>query len=141
MNKSFLLPILLFCFTLTGFSQENVKFMDFNYITPTSEQETLYQTTAPYVLLYFYNPECEDCTKIKKELAKNKELKKLIEKGIVKVLAILPDVEKEYWQDNQKFIPKTWQNCYIENDQPIIKTYLRTLPTFYLLDDWCNCAS
>lgn len=109
--------------------------MDFNYITTSLEEETLYNTKAPYILLYFYNPECEDCTKIKKELSKNKELKELIEKGVVEVLAILPDVDKEYWLDKKKFIPKTWKNCWIENDKPIIQNYLRTLPTFYVLDE------
>ncbi|MFV0599393.1 MAG: thioredoxin fold domain-containing protein [Bacteroidales bacterium] len=109
--------------------------MDFKYITTSLDEETLYNTKAPYILLYFYNPECEDCTKIKKELSKNKELKELIEKGVVEVLAILPDVDKEYWLDKKKFIPKTWKNCWIENDKLIIQNYLRTLPTFYVLDE------
>lgn len=130
--------VLMLCFSLLScgvFSQEKVKFMDFNYITTSLEEETLYNTKAPYILLYFYNPECEDCTKIKKELSKNKELKELIEKGVVEVLAILPDVDKEYWLDKKKFIPKTWKNCWIENDKPIIQNYLKTLPTFYVLDE------
>ena len=81
--------------------------MDFNYITTSLEEETLYNTKTPYILLYFYNPECEDCTKIKKELSKNKELKELIEKGVVEVLAILPDVDKEYWLDKKKLDRKS----------------------------------
>ncbi|MDD3286056.1 MAG: hypothetical protein PHI14_01000 [Bacteroidales bacterium] len=135
MKRFFFLSLLIFCFSFSAFSQEKVKFMDFNYITTSLVEETLYNTKAPYILLYFYNPECEDCTKIKKELSKSKELKELIEKGVIEVLAILPDVEKEYWLDKKKFIPEKWKNCWIENDKPIIHTYLRTLPTFYLLDE------
>ena len=63
------------------------------------------------------------------------KLKELIEKGVVEVLAILPDVDKEYWLDKKKFILKTWKNCWIENDKPIIQNYLKTLPTFYVLDE------
>lgn len=135
MKRFFFLSLLILCFSFFAFSQEKVKFMDFNYITTSLEEETLYQNKSPFTLLYFYNPECEDCTKIKKELSKNKDLEELIEKGVVMVLAILPDVEKEYWLDKKKFIPKTWKNCWIENDKPVIQTYLRTLPTFYLLDE------
>lgn len=109
--------------------------MDFNYITTDSEEGTLYKINSSFTLLYFYSPECEDCTKVKKELSKNRDLKELIEKGVVEVMAILPDVEKEYWLDNKKFIPKAWKNCWIENDKPIIHAYLRTVPTFYLLDN------
>ena len=134
MTRALIFSYSFLFFSTFCFSQEKVKFMDFSFITISSEEETLYKTKAPYTLLYFYNPDCEDCTKIKKELSKSKELKKLIEKGDIIVLAILPDVEKEYWQDNKKFIPKEWKNCWIANDKLIIQTYLRTLPTFYLLD-------
>jgi len=53
---------------------------------------------------------------------------------LVTVLAILPDVKKEYWLENIKFIPKNWLNGWIENDKLIIKAYLKTVPTFFLLD-------
>ena len=58
----------------------------------------------------------------------------MIEKKMVTVLAILPDVKKEYWLENIKFIPNNWLNGWIENDQLIIKAYLKTVPTFFLLD-------
>lgn len=53
---------------------------------------------------------------------------------MVTVLAILPDVKKEYWLENSKFIPKNWLNGWIENDKLIIKAYLKTVPTVFLLD-------
>ena len=68
--------------------------MDFKYITTSLDEETLYNTKAPYILLYFYNPECEDCTKIKKELSKNKELKELIEKQNVVFEAYNPAINE-----------------------------------------------
>lgn len=134
MTRALILSFSFLFFSIFCFSQEKVKFLDFSFISTSLKEETLYETKASYTLLYFYNPDCEDCTKIKKKLSKSKELQELIERGDVVVLAILPDVEKEYWQDNKKFIPKMWKNCWIENDKQIIQTYLRTLPTFYLLD-------
>ena len=88
MARALILSYSLLFFSTFCFSQEKVKFMDFSFITISSEEETLYKTKAPYTLLYFYNPDCEDCTKIKKELSKSKELKKLIEKGDIIVIQL-----------------------------------------------------
>jgi len=143
MNKRImiLLGLLLFCFV--GFSQENkekeenkekIKFVDFNFITPNEELFSLSSINTDYTLIYFYNPECEVCSKIKTRLSKNEHLNFMIEKKMVTVLAILPDVKKEYWLENIKFIPNNWLNGWIENDKLIIKAYLKTVPTFFLLD-------
>ena len=76
--------------------------MDFNYITTSLEEETLYNTKAPYILLYFYNPECEDCTKIKKELSKNKELKEAEQKRIVELKKWDKKDKKTYYKQDLK---------------------------------------
>jgi thioredoxin-related protein len=139
-----LLGLLLFSFSL--FSQEkeekegkeeNIekhKFVDFDFITPNNEALSLSSINTDYTLIYFYNPECEVCSKIKKRLSTNEHLNLMIDKKLLTVLAILPDVKKEYWLENTKFIPKNWLNGWIENDKLIIKAYLKTVPTFFLLD-------
>lgn len=133
-----LLGLLIFSFTL--FSQEKeenkekIKFADFNFITPNEDILSLSNINTDYTLIYFYHPECEVCSKIKTRLSTNKNLNLMIENKLVTVLAILPDVKKEYWLENIKFIPKNWLNGWIENDKQIIKAYLKTVPTFYLLD-------
>lgn len=89
MNKRImiLLGLLLFCFV--GFSQENkekeenkekIKFVDFNFITPNEEVFSLSSINTDYTLIYFYNPECEVCSKIKTRLSTNKNLNLMIEK-------------------------------------------------------------
>lgn len=140
MSKRIMILLSLLIFSFTLFSQEKeenkekIKFVDFNFITPNEDILSLSSINTDYTLIYFYNPECEVCSKIKTRLSINKNLNLMIEKKMVTVLAILPDVKKEYWLENIKFIPKNWLNGWIENDKLIIKAYLKTVPTFFLLD-------
>jgi len=140
MTKRIIIQFVLLLFSFSSFSQEKeenkdkVKFVDFNFIIPSHEEFSLSGINTDYTLIYFYNPECEVCTKIKKRLSTNEHLNFMIEKKMVTILAILPDVKKEYWLQNTEFIPKNWVNGWIENDKLIIKAYLKTVPTFFLLD-------
>ena len=140
MLRTIILFLNLSFLSLIGFSQEKERFMDFSYITPQHSKqenkgkESLYDIKTDYIILYFYNPECEDCQKIKKKLIKNTNLNNLIEEKRITLLAVLPDVEKDYWLDNIDCVPQNWINAWNENDREIIKTYLHTVPTFFILD-------
>lgn len=138
MARTSILFLSLLLFSFFCFSQEKEKFMDFSFITPNQEKLNLSDIKTDYILLYFYSPECEDCTKIKRRLIKNENLNLLIGEKRITVLAILPDVEKEYWLDNLNFIPKNWLNGWNENDKTIISTYLKTVPTFFIIDKEMN---
>ena len=128
-------------FTLPCFSQckkeiqKNETFIDFSFITPDEKQLNLSDIQTDYILLYFYNPECEHCTEIKKKLSKNDKLNFMIGNNKLTIIAILPDVQKEYWLQNAEFIPKNWINGWCENDKLIIKAYLKKVPTFFFLDN------
>ncbi len=133
--KGLILLVFLAINSLFSYSQDRERFLDFNYITISDNKEyNLYSISTDYTLVYFYSPECEECTKLKKKLSKNKILNKLINEKRITILAILPDVEKEYWLDKAEFIPKNWINSWNQNDGIIIKTYLKTLPTLFILD-------
>lgn len=141
MNKRIMILLSLLLFSFVGFAQEEKEekierniFVDFDFITPKNEVLSLSSINTDYTLIYFYNPECEVCSKIKTRLSKDEHLNLMIEKKLVTILAILPDVKKEYWLENSKFIPENWLNGWIENDKLIIKAYLKTVPTVFLLD-------
>ncbi|MCK9163580.1 MAG: thioredoxin-like domain-containing protein [Bacteroidales bacterium] len=140
MLKAIILFLNLFFFSLIGLAQEKERFMDFSFITSqhsiieNKEKQSLYNIETDYTLLYFYNPECENCDKIKKKLIKNKSLNKLIKENKITLLAVVPDVEKEYWLDNLGCVPNNWINAWNKNDEKIISTYLHTVPTFFILD-------
>lgn len=133
--RGLILLVLLTSNSLFSFSQEKERFLNFNYITISDNNENnLYSINTDYTLVYFYSPECEECTKLKKKLSKNKYLNKLIHKRHVTLLAILPDAQKDYWLENSEFIPNNWINSWNKDDEIIIRTYLKTLPTLFLLD-------
>lgn len=134
MLRSIIIFINLVFFSFLGFSQDKERFMDFSYITPGEEKHNLYDIKTDYILLYFYSPVCEDCEKIKKKLINNQSLNSLIETKTITLLAVLPDVEKEYWLDNLECVPNNWINGWNENDREIITAYLHTVPTFFVLD-------
>lgn len=141
MKRRIYIFIYLIMLAISGFSQEKERnpeketFVDFSFITTNEDKLNLSDIPTNYILLYFYNPECDDCTEVKKKLSKNDKLNFMIENNKITILAILPDVKKEYWLQNAEFIPKNWINGWCENDKLIIKAYLKKVPTFFLLDN------
>lgn len=132
--RSILILINLLFLSLIGSGQEKEKFMDFSYISPDQKPSRLYDIDTEYTLIYFYSPECIDCDKIKEKLIDNKYLDKLLKEETLCLIAVLPDVDKEYWMDNLDCVPKDWINAWNENDREIVSTYLYTVPTFFVLD-------
>lgn len=114
--------------------QEEKKFMDFSFITTDDSTHNLSDYSSKYVLLYFYNPECNECNDLKKKISKDEKINQLIEEKQLIVIALVPEVKKEYWQFFSNKIPKNWVNGWKEDDDIIIKKYLKKVPTLFLLD-------
>ncbi|MDR0971019.1 MAG: redoxin domain-containing protein [Bacteroidales bacterium] len=134
MKNRVIILCLICLFSINLFSQNKETFLNITFLTSLDEEIRLSDIKTQYTIIYFYNPECENCTEIKKKLIKNKKLNKLIGDKTLTLIAILPDVEKQYWQKNFHFIPNNWINAWIENDKEIISKYLKTLPAFFVLD-------
>ena len=68
--KGLILLVFLAINSLFSYSQDRERFLDFNYITISDNKEyNLYSISTDYTLVYFYSPECEECTKLKKKLS------------------------------------------------------------------------
>jgi len=108
---------------------------DFDYITPNDETvHYLRQLKSPYILLFFNNPDCESCTKVKERLATSEIVNKMVDDGTLTVLAVYPYDYKSLWLRTEypdMMINGFNQSRRIEYDELYD---LPTLPVFYLLD-------
>ena len=109
---------------------------DFTYTTPEGEKKKLYDISANYTLLFFYNPECPACTEMKTALNHSERIQSKISRQRLKVLAIYTDKDATIWRKHLPENPAYWINARDENEYLWKnKIYdLRAIPTVYLLD-------
>lgn len=91
-------------------------------------------TSGAATILIFYDPDCEDCSAVINELEEDYLLKTRVEKGLIKLVAIYPDGDKEKWYSIRK-IPEGWTDGFdtgmiIEEDLYMISA----TPTIYFID-------
>lgn len=110
---------------------------DFTYYLPDGTCCTL--TTTPiknnYLLLLFYNPECESCHKVLLQMAADTALTEATRTGKLSVLAIYTEGNEEVWR---KALPDLPQNWIVGTDREAVKLGalydLKAMPSLYLLD-------
>ncbi len=106
---------------------------DLKMETITGEWVDLHEEEAPYMVLYFWEPNCGFC---KKATPKLKEIyNKYREKGL-KVFAVDTQGNKEEWK---KYVDENgldWINAWDPNNQTFFRTFydVYSTPTMYLLD-------
>jgi hypothetical protein len=112
------------------------KATDFRYTLITGIQGRLYNIKSSYVLIFFNNPDCEDCKNVKLQIASSNVILKLQKKGALKILSIFPDKDLKVWYDNQTYVPDGWISAYDKG--VVIETKelydLKAIPTLYLLN-------
>lgn len=110
---------------------------DFAYTLANGKSGKLSGIKADYTLIFFNDPECPDCKRIKGYISDSEVFRKLIYGGgnpNLKVLAIYPDEDIELWKTG--VYPKGWINGY---DKGMIITNenlyaVPAMPCLYLLD-------
>jgi peroxiredoxin len=112
------------------------KASDFTYTLASGKQGTLYALRSEWILLYFYDPACEDCHALMERLNGSKRLNRLIEAKRIRVLAVYPEDDTAVWIEQAEHVPRTWINGYDKG--AVIHTEglyrMTTLPALYLLD-------
>ncbi len=110
---------------------------DFKYTLKNGRTGTLHQVKAEYLLLFFSNPECQNCQEIIDALANLPEITQLIDQKRLVVLNIYPDADLSEWYGYLPNYPENWINGYdqdlILNMQTIYN--IRAIPSLYLLDN------
>ncbi|QQS95911.1 DUF5106 domain-containing protein [Sphingobacterium spiritivorum] len=97
----------------------------------------LEEIEAPFLLLMFYEPDCNSCKTIIENMKNMPELNELIDnKKLLKILAVYAIGNEDIWKDYFPQMPANWING-IDKNQFIINRNLYDLkasPTMYLLD-------
>lgn len=108
---------------------------DFDYITPNDKTaHSLKELKADYILVYFNNPDCESCERVKERLASNELINGMVNDGKLIVLGVYPYDDQKLWKKAKypKMMINGWnQSRNIEYGELYD---LPTLPCFYLLD-------
>lgn len=107
---------------------------DIDYETTDGSRHRMSEITTPYTLIYFNDPECFSCSKVKERLDTCTTLKNMVSDSILTVVGIYPYNNLEEWklEPMPEYLINGWDyEQKIEGEQ----TYdLMTMPLFYLLD-------
>lgn len=108
---------------------------DFNYVTPNDKAtHRLSELNADYILIYFNNPDCESCEKVKERLATSVIINNMVNDKRLIVLSIYPYKDGKLWKKTK--YPSMMINGWNQDGKiEYAELYdLPTLPCFYLLD-------
>lgn len=106
---------------------------DFSYTTADGSKKRLSALSGEYTLLFFYNPDCHDCARVKEYIAASQVLIPLIASARVKVLAVYTDEDVKLWRERLPLMPQGWEVGY-NTELLAEQTYdLRAIPCLYLL--------
>lgn len=109
---------------------------DFSYVTSDGTMHRLSELdSTAATLIYFNDPDCEACARVKARLDTCSALRKLVREGKISFLAIYPYAEGALWlqTDYPDYIINGWNKDQEIDEQ---QTYvLPSMPLFYLLDE------
>jgi hypothetical protein len=109
---------------------------DFTYTLASSRQGTLYAIRSEWLLLYFYDPTCEDCHALMNRLNDSEIIRGLIATKRMQVLAVYPEEDTVAWSEHAAHVPPAWINGYDRGAKIHTEGLyaIRSLPSLYLLD-------
>lgn len=109
---------------------------DFTYTLHDGRSGRMYAIEAEYLIIFINNPDCPACKEIREQIGASPMLSEMIERGIMKVLAIYPDEDITAWLNYRSNIPSSWINSYDKKlrlrDEELYD--LKAIPSLYLLD-------
>ncbi len=109
---------------------------DFTYTIQSGAQGRMHQIKSEILLLFFYNPGCADCRRVKEMLVASEAVDALHKAGRLKVLAVYPDEDLTEWKKYLSENPKWWISSYDKGAVVMSRNLydLKAIPTLYLLD-------
>jgi hypothetical protein len=109
---------------------------DFTYTRLNDQTGTLHAICTDYILLYFHDPECEECLALGRKLSASPVIGKGIEEKTLTVLSVYLQDEPERWKEHASAVPDTW--IYARDAGQVISMEgvynIKRFPTIYLLD-------
>lgn len=109
---------------------------DFGYVTPQGKAGRMSTIKADYTMLFFYDPDCANCREYEHVLSGIPAFLEMQGKGILRVLAVYPDGDRDEWLLNSSRMPRGWIVGWNKQGDIRSKTLyeIRATPTLYLLD-------
>ena len=109
---------------------------DFTYVTREGKRMNLRETkTNEFLLLLFYDPDCEHCQEVLPQVASSSVLNDMQNSGRLTILAVYADIDNELWQNTNAELPFSWIVGMDTGNISEKGLYsLRALPSLYLLD-------
>lgn len=106
---------------------------DFKLVDRKGNRRTLYGLESEYTVLFFYDPDCDNCHRIAAQLA-NEPL--LVSDQRIKVLAIYADADTDAWKAHSAPFPQTWTDGHSPDGEVASRQiyFIRSFPSIYLLD-------
>lgn len=110
---------------------------DFRYTLKDGTVAAMSAIRADYTVLYFNNPDCRDCKRVKEFIKHSETFNRLVAAGAVpalRILAVYPDADISLWKRGD--YPGIMINGY-DATQTIMEQELydlKAIPTLYLLD-------
>ncbi len=103
------------------------------FTTPSGTKENLNSVSADNIILFFNDPDCEDCQSVKVKLATDFYTIRMIDSGSLKIVSIYPGEADEQWMKEASEYPDSW----IVGAAPDADLYfdMRFTPSLYLLDN------
>ena len=105
---------------------------DFIYTERNGQQGKMSNIRAKFTLLFFHDPDCENCKRIM-PLAVQENL---LQRPDLKVLLMYADQDYEAWKRDVRSYPANWIDAYSPKGEIMqqLLYYVPATPSFYLLD-------
>lgn len=107
---------------------------DFTVTCRDGRRRQLSGIKADYVLVYFNDPDCEDCRRVKELLSLSPVVNGLLESGRLKLLSVCVEGKTPAWEKAD--FPKSWIDGYDAGRRLTREQVydLKAIPALYLLD-------
>ena len=112
----------------------NTKAANINYITSEGKLSSLYDVKSAYILLFFYQPDCQSCNLTVQQMKSSPILLNSLDK--IKVVAVYTGNNEELWRSYNKSMSKEWIAGF-DFKQEVVNNLIydiRSSPSIYLLD-------
>lgn len=108
------------------------KATDFTYINKEGKRRKMSDIKSDYLVLFFYNPDCNRCRKAEQLLKKEP----VLNQPSVKILAVYPGPLTKEWLEHPPTLPATWENgCSPDGEvNNRLLYFIQSTPAIYLLD-------
>lgn len=108
---------------------------DFTYLMPDEKRRTLYETPGKWLLLFFYDSDCDHCQEVMADLQEDVVLRRLADAGDLTVLLVDTGGNRSAWERTCPTLPAAWISALDAEGVWEQELYVwRSLPALYLLD-------